>query len=48
MDLSKPGDMQKLLRADVSGDGKIDVADAATVINLIMNPDGSDVGTDGE
>ena len=48
MDLSKSEDMQKLLRADMSGDGKIDVADAAAVINLIMNPDSSDAGAAGE
>ena len=38
MDITKPEDMQKLLRADMNGDGVIDIKDAAAV----MNPETAD------
>ena len=42
MDITKPEDMQKLLRADMNGDGVIDIKDAAAVINKVMNPETAD------
>lgn len=42
MDITKQDDMQKLLRADMNGDGVIDIKDAAAVIDKVMHPETAD------
>ena len=42
MDITKQDDMQKLLRADMNGDGVIDIKDAAAVIDKVMHPEAAD------
>ena len=42
MDITKQDDMQKLLRADMNGDGVIDTRDATAVINKVMHPETAD------
>ena len=42
MNITKPDDMQKLLRADMNGDGVIDIEDATAVINKVMHPETAD------
>lgn len=42
MNITKPDDMQKLLRADMNGDGVIDTRDATAVINKVMHPETAD------
>ena len=42
MDIAKQEDMQKLLRADMNGDGMIDIKDAAAVIDKVMHPETAD------
>lgn len=47
IDITKPDEMQQLLRADVNGDGFVDVEDAAAVIKLVLHPGTSDAGEKG-
>ena len=42
MDITNQDDMQKLLRADMNGDGVIDIKDAAAVIDKVMHPETAD------
>ena len=42
MNITKQDDMQKLLRADMNGDGVIDIKDAAAVIDKVMHPETAD------
>lgn len=42
MDITNQEDMQKLLRADMNGDGVIDIKDAAAVIDKVMHPEAAD------
>ena len=42
MDITKQDDMQKLLRADMNGDGVIDIKDATAVIDKVMHPETAD------
>ena len=42
MDITNKDDMQKLLRADMNGDGVIDIRDATAVIAKVMHPETAD------